>query len=76
VKTTWKIIKDMTGKTQSSDTNMEINSDAGLLTNINEIANTFNSYSVNIANGLNNNFTDVGKALQSLKKSYPKIPRR
>jgi hypothetical protein len=51
---------------------MEINSDAGLLTNINGIANTFSSYFVNIADDLNNNFIDIGKALQSLKKSHPK----
>jgi hypothetical protein len=71
VKTTWKIIKDTTGKTQSSDTNIEINSGADLLTNVNEIANTFNSYFVNIAEDLNNKFIDIGKALQALKKSYP-----
>jgi hypothetical protein len=72
VKTIWKIIKDTTGKTQSCDTNIEINSDFGLLANVNNIANTFNSYFVNIADDLNNNFVDVGKALQLLKKSYPK----
>jgi hypothetical protein len=71
VKTTWKIITETTGKTQSPDNNLEINSDAGMLTNINEIANAFNSYFVNIAENLNNKLTDVDKALQSLKKSYP-----
>jgi hypothetical protein len=71
VKTTWKIIKEMTGKTQSPDNNLEINSDAGMLTNINERANAFTSYFVNIAENLNNKLIDVDKALQSLKKSYP-----
>jgi hypothetical protein len=50
---------------------MEINSDAGTLTNINDIAKAFNIYFANIAEDLTNKFTDVGKALQSLKKSYP-----
>jgi hypothetical protein len=72
VKTTWKIIKDTTGKTQLSDTNIEINSGASLLTNVNEIANTLNSYFVNIADDLNNKFIDIGKAVQALKKFYPK----
>ena len=44
VKTTWDIIKDLMGKTQPTDTNMEINSEAGTLTNINDIAKAFNSY--------------------------------
>jgi hypothetical protein len=68
VKATWKIIKDITGKTKSSDTNMEINSDTGRLTNINDIAKAFNIYFTNIAEDLTNKYTDVGKALQSLKK--------
>jgi hypothetical protein len=68
VKTTWKIIiKGTTGKT---DTNIEINSGDDLLTDVNETANTFNSYFVNITEDLNNKFTDIGKALQALKKSY------
>jgi hypothetical protein len=50
---------------------LEINSGAGMLTNINEIANAFNSYFVNIAENLNNILIDVDKAFQSLKKSYP-----
>jgi hypothetical protein len=53
VKTTWKIIKDTTGKIQSPDTNVEINSGDDLLTDVNEIADTFNSYFVNIAEDLN-----------------------
>ncbi|GFG31276.1 hypothetical protein Cfor_12842 [Coptotermes formosanus] len=71
LKTTWKIIKETTGKTQSPDNNFEINSDTSMLTNINEISNAFNSYFVNIAENLNNKLIDVDKALQSLKKSYP-----
>jgi hypothetical protein len=71
VKTTWKIIKDITGKTQSSNINMEIDSDAGTLTNINDIAKAFNIYFTNIAEDLTNKFIDVCKALHSLKKSYP-----
>jgi hypothetical protein len=71
VKTTWKIIKEMTGKAQSPDNYLEIDSDAGILTNINEIANAFNRHVVNIAENLNNKLIDVDKALQSLKKSYP-----
>jgi hypothetical protein len=71
VKTTWKITKVMTGKTQSPDNNLEINSDAVMLTNINETANAFNSYCVNIAENLNNKLFHVDKALQWLKKSYP-----
>ena len=50
---------------------MEINSDAGMLTNINDIAKAFKIYFANIAENLNRNFSDVGKALQSLKESYP-----
>jgi len=38
VKTTWKIIKDITGKTHSPVTDMKIKSDARILTNINDIA--------------------------------------
>ncbi|GFG36078.1 hypothetical protein Cfor_09207 [Coptotermes formosanus] len=70
VKTTWKILKETTGKTQSHNNNKEINSDAGTL-NINEIANALNSYFVNIAENLNNKLIDVDKTLQLLKKSYP-----
>jgi hypothetical protein len=73
VKTTGKIIKDTNGKTQSPDTNTEINSGADLLTDVNEIANTFNSYFVNIAEDLNNKLTDICKALQALKKPTQKI---
>jgi hypothetical protein len=71
VKTTWKIIKNITGKTKSPDIDMEIDSDAGRLTNINDIAKAFNIYFTNIAEDLTNNITDVGKALQLLKKFYP-----
>ncbi|MDR0288740.1 MAG: hypothetical protein LBH78_01640 [Rickettsiales bacterium] len=63
VKATWKIIKDITGKTKPSDTNMEINSDMGSLTNINDIAKAFNIYFTKIAEDLTNKYTDVGKAL-------------
>jgi len=71
VKTTWKIIKDITGKTQSPVTSMKIKSDAGILTNINDIAKSFNIYFANIAEDLNNNSSDVDKAWQLLKRSYP-----
>jgi cysteinyl-tRNA synthetase len=71
VKTTWKIIKDITGKTQPLDTNMEIDTDSGTLTNINDIAKAFNNYFTNIAEELTNDFTDAGKALQYLKKFHP-----
>jgi len=71
VKTTWSIIKDLTGKTQPTVTRMEINCEAGTLTNINDIAKAFNSYFINITEDLNNNSSDVDKALQLLRKSYP-----
>ena len=38
VKITWSIIKDLTGKTQTTVTKMEIKSEAGTLTNNNNIA--------------------------------------
>jgi len=71
VKTTWKIIKDITGKTQPLDTNMETDTDSGILTNINDIAKAFNNYFTNIAEDLTNEFTNAGKALQFLKKFHP-----
>jgi hypothetical protein len=71
VKTTWKIIKDIAVKTQSTVTNMKIKSDAGILTNMNDIAKAFNIYFANIAEDLNSNSSDVDKAWQSLKRSYP-----
>jgi len=71
VKTTWKIIKDITGKTKSSDINIEIDTDAGKLTNINDIAKAFNTCFTNIAEDLTNKLTDVDKALLSLKETYP-----
>ena len=71
MKTTWKIIKDITGKTQSPVTNIKIKSDAGILTNINDIAKAFNIYFTNIAEDLNNNSSNMAKAWQSLKRSYP-----
>jgi len=71
VKTTWKIIKDITGKTQSPVTNMKIKSDVGILTNINDIAKAFNIYFANIAKDVNNNSSNMDKAWQSLKRSYP-----
>jgi hypothetical protein len=71
VKTTWGIIKDLMGKTQPTDTKMEINSEAGTLTNNSDIAKAFNSYFINITEDLINNSSDVDKALQSLKKCYP-----
>ena len=71
MKTTWKIIKDITGKTQSPVTNMKIKSDAGILTSINDVANAFNIYFANIAEDVTNNSSDVDKARQSLKRSYP-----
>ena len=70
VKTTWGTIKDLTGKAQPTDTNMEINSEAGALTNINDIAKAFNSSFINITEDLINNSSDVDKALQLLKKCY------
>ena len=42
-----------------------------MLTNINDIAKTFNIYFTNIAEDLSRKFSDVSKALQSLKESYP-----
>jgi hypothetical protein len=72
VKTMWKLIKDITGKTQSSDINMGLHTDTGMLTSINDIAKAFNNYFTNIAEDITNKSTDVGKALQSLKNSYPK----
>jgi len=71
VKTTWKIIKDITGKAHSPITNMKIKSESGMLTNINDIAKAFNIYFANIAEDLNNNSSDMDKAWQSLKRSYP-----
>ena len=71
VRTTWNIIKDITGRTQPTVTKTEINSEAGRLTNINDIAKAFNIYFTYIAEDLNSNFSDVSKALQSLKESYP-----
>jgi len=71
MKTTWSIIKDLTGKNQPTPTKMEINSEAGTLTNNNDIAKAFNSYFINIIEELYNNSSDVEKALQLLKKSYP-----
>jgi hypothetical protein len=71
VKTTWGIIKDLTGKTQPTETKMEINSETETLTNDNDIAKAFNSYFINITEDLTNNSSDVDKALQSLKKYYP-----
>jgi len=62
VKTTWEIIKDITGKTHSPVTDMKIKSDPGMLTNINDIAKAFNIHFPNIAEDLNNNFSDVDKA--------------
>jgi len=71
VKTTWKIIKDITGKTQSPVADMKIKSDASILTNINDIAKAFYIHFANIAEDLNNNSSDVDKVWQSLKRSYP-----
>jgi hypothetical protein len=71
VKTTWGIIKDLTGKAQPTDTKMEINSEVRTLTNNNDIAKAFNSYFVNITEDFINNSSDVDKALQSLKKCHP-----
>jgi hypothetical protein len=50
---------------------MEINCEAGTLTNINNIPKAFNSYFNNITEDLNNNSSNIDKALQLLKKSYP-----
>ena len=50
---------------------MKIKSHAGTLTNIKDIAKAFNIYFANIAEDLNNNFSDVDKAWQSSKTSYP-----
>ena len=70
MKTTWKIIKDITGKTHSPVADMKIKSDAGILTN-NDIEKAFNIYFANIAEDLNSNSSDVDKAWQSLKRYYP-----
>jgi Ca2+-binding EF-hand superfamily protein len=45
---TWKIIKESTGKVQSTDIK-EINTEAGQITDEQEIANTFNNFFLNIA---------------------------
>jgi hypothetical protein len=58
-------------KTQSAVTNMKIKSDAGTLTNINDIAKACNIYFTNIAEDLNNNSSDVDMPWQSSKRSYP-----
>jgi len=50
---------------------MKIKSDAGILTNINDIEKAFKIYFANIAEDLNNNSSDMDKAWQSLKRSYP-----
>lgn len=71
VKTTWKIIKDLTGKTKTSDINIEIDTAAGKLININDIAKAFNTYFTNIAENLTNKLTDVNMAMSSLKETYP-----
>jgi len=76
VRTTWNIIKDITGRTQPTVTKMEINSNSGMLTNINDIAKAFNIYFANIAEDLNSNFSDVSKALQSLKEPILKVPQK
>jgi hypothetical protein len=72
VKTTWGIIKDLMGKAQPTDTNMEINSEAGTLTNINDIAEAFNIYIINITEDLINDCSDIDKALHLLKSSTRK----
>jgi len=58
-------------KTQSAVTNMKIKSDAGTLTNINDIAKACNIYFTNIADDLNNNSSDVDMPWLSLQRSYP-----
>jgi len=47
---------------------MKIKSDSGMLTNINDIAIAFNIFFANNAENLNNNFSDVDKAWQSLNR--------
>ena len=59
------------GEKSTNSYQMEINSETGTLTHNNDIAKAFNSYFINIKEDLNNNSSDVDKALQSLKKSYP-----
>ena len=44
VKTGWKIIQDTTGKTQSFDTIMKINSAGGQITDTKEVANAVYSF--------------------------------
>jgi hypothetical protein len=44
VKTVWKIINNTTGKTQSSDTMMQINSAGSQITDTKEIANAVNNF--------------------------------
>ena len=60
------------GKTQPTDTNMEINSEAGTLTNINDITEAFNIYFINITGDLINDSSDIDKALRLLKSSTRK----
>ena len=59
------------GKTQTTVTKMEIKSEAGTLTNNNDIAKAFSSYFINITENLHNNSITIDNALQSLKKFYP-----
>jgi len=49
VNTLWKIIKDTIGKTQSFDTITKINSEAGQVAHINEMANAFNNLLIQVA---------------------------
>jgi proteasome assembly chaperone (PAC2) family protein len=66
VKTTWKIIKESIGKVQSTDTIIEINTEVGHIIGMQEIANLFNTFFINIA-GNGHNHIDMLKVLHSLE---------
>ena len=51
---------------------MEINSEAGTLTNINNIAKAFNSYFINITEDLINNSSDVEQSIAIIKEMLPR----
>jgi hypothetical protein len=62
---TWKIVKETTGRVQSTDIIKEINTEPGKITDEQEIADTFNTVLLNIAGNVQNHI-DVQKVLQLL----------
>jgi hypothetical protein len=73
VKTVWRIVKDTTGKTQSVNTIMEINTEACQITDTKGIGNAFNNFFIQIAENLNNKHINVCKALTLLIAAYSDI---